>query len=80
LDASAREQVVIIHQARIEGRSSDAKAVLPDLDDPACVTVIATARVEPGVTGSSRPSAPVQSFSVIAVGKMRSVSPVSTTS
>jgi hypothetical protein len=50
------------------------------LQMPACVTVCATARVEPEVNGSSSPSAPMQNRSVIAVGKMRSPSPVAETS
>jgi hypothetical protein len=44
---------------------------------PTCVVVIATARVEPGVSGSSAPSTPMTSFSVIAFGGMGSPLPVS---
>ena len=44
---------------------------------PACAVVNATARVPLVVIGSSAPSAPGQSGSVIAVGRMRSPSPIS---
>jgi hypothetical protein len=44
------------------------------LQMPACVTVCATARVEPEVNGSNWPSARLQNRSVIAVGKMRNSS------
>jgi hypothetical protein len=50
------------------------------LQIPACVTTCASARVEPEVNGSSTPSAPMKNRSMIAVGKMRSPSPVAVTS
>jgi hypothetical protein len=43
---------------------------------PACVTVDVTGRVEPSVNATSVPSAPVMNFSTIAVGRIRSPSPV----
>jgi hypothetical protein len=56
------------------------KAYRFTLQMPACVKTCATFRVEPEVNGSSSPSVPTQNRSVIAVGKMRSPSPVATRS
>jgi hypothetical protein len=50
------------------------------LQMPACCTICATARVEPGVNGSSAPSEHIQNRSMIAVGRIRSHSPISVTS
>jgi hypothetical protein len=47
---------------------------------PACITVDVTGRVEPSVNATSVPSAPVMNFSTIAVGRIRSPSPVAVTS
>jgi hypothetical protein len=52
------------------------KAYRATLRIPARVTTCAIARVEPEINGSSSPSAPMQNRSIIAVGKMRSPSPV----
>ena len=61
-----------------DSRYAKLKAHRFTLTIPACVTTCATAWVEPDVTGCSSPPAPMQNRSVIAVGTMRSPSPVAT--
>jgi len=52
------------HQGHAEGMAHH-------LDEPACVRVSATGRVDPSVSGSSAPLGPATNFSMIAVGKLR---------